>query len=139
MRTLIAFLFSIVLAASPAIAESPVSIELFGGAWTGTWVSDKAHHDNAPMRAIVKVDADSNTVMVTLFQVPTAPAPAYSSLSMGKLEGDKVVINAASSGIAGGGTEMTFWLEGPLILKGTYKNQFDEGKFEFRRYSRIGA
>lgn len=143
MRIMIALLFSVVLAISPvissAIAGSPTSIEFFSGAWTGMWVSDKAHGDNAPMRAIIKVDADSNTVIITLFQVPTPPAPAYSSMSMGKFDGVKVFIDAASSGIASGGTKMTFWLENPLVMKGTYKNQYDEGKFEFRRFSRIGA
>lgn len=145
MKTVTAVLFFVILVVctviAPAIAENPASLEFFSGAWTGMWVSDRAHHDSAPIRAIIKVDVGSNTVMITLFQMPTSDtAPAYSSLSIGKLEGDKVIIDAAStSGIAGDGTEMTFWLESPLVLKGTYKNQYDEGRFEFRRFSRINT
>lgn len=141
MRTMIAFLFSIILtvslAVAPAVAENP-GIELFSGAWTGEWKSNK--DDNAPMRAIITVDAATNIVMITMFQVPTLPAPSFSSLSIGQMSDDgRVVIDAASSGIGGGGSEMEFWMEGPLVLKGTYKNQYDSGTFSFRRYSRSGA
>ncbi len=116
---------------SPAFAGD---IQLFEGAWTGKWVSLKKG-DSAPMKTLVQADASTGVVTFIMFQVPEPPAPSYSSMAIGKLEGDKVVIDAASSGIDGGGTEMSFWLESPILLRGSYKNQYDEGRFEFRRFS----
>ncbi|MBI2446374.1 MAG: hypothetical protein HYV51_00955 [Parcubacteria group bacterium] len=168
MRTMVAVLFSIILVVSPAIAGgsdiglfagawtgewksgkgdsiiivvSPAiaggsDIGLFAGAWTGQWKSDKG--DSAPMRAITTVTDD--LVMIVMFQVPAPPAPAFSSLSIGKVnESGNLIIDAASSGIEGGGSEMKFWMDGPLTLKGTYRNQYDSGTFTFRRFSRDGA
>lgn len=119
----------------PAAPVSAGEIPLFDGPWVGKWVSSKG--DTAPMKALVQADVSTGVVTFIMFQTPDPPAPSYSSLSMGKLEGDKVIIDAASSGIgtAGDGTEMTFWLESPLIMKGTYKNKYDEGRFEFKRTS----
>ena len=137
MTIMVALLFSIILAVSPAIAGGS-DIGLFAGAWTGEWKSDKG--DKAPMRAIVTVDAATNLVMLVMFQVPAPPAPSFSSLSIGKVnESGNLIIDAASSGIEGGGSEMKFWMESPLVLKGTYKNQYDSGTFTFRRFSPNGA
>lgn len=91
------------------------------------------------MRALVRSDPSTGVVIFIMFQAPEPPAPPYSSMAIGKLEGDRVVIDADSSGIDGGGTEMTFWLDGPMLLKGSYKNQYDEGRFEFRRSAGKGA
>ncbi|HEY4494898.1 MAG TPA: hypothetical protein VJC01_00385 [Candidatus Paceibacterota bacterium] len=138
MTIMVALLFSIILAVSPAIAGGNPDIKLFAGAWAGEWKSDKG--DNAPMRAIVKVDADTGLVMLVMFQVPVPPAPTFSSLSIGKMnESGNLIIDAASSGIEGDGSEMKFWMESPLVLKGTYKNQYDSGTFTFRRFSPNGA
>ena len=137
MTAIVAILFSIILVVSPAIAGGN-DIGLFAGAWTGEWKSDKG--DNAPMRAIVKVDADTGLVMLVMFQVPVPPAPTFSSLSIGKMnESGNLIIDAASSGIEGDGSEMKFWLDGPLILKGTYRNKYDSGTFTFKRFSPSGA
>ena len=137
MTIMVALLFSIILAVSPAIAGGS-DIGLFAGAWTGQWKSDKG--DKAPMRAIVTVDAATNLVMLVMFQVPAPPAPSFSSLSIGKVnESGNLIIDAASSGIEGDGSEMKFWMEGPLVLRGSYKNQYDSGSFTFRRFSPSGA
>ncbi|KKQ91455.1 MAG: hypothetical protein UT16_C0014G0011 [Candidatus Azambacteria bacterium GW2011_GWA2_39_10] len=138
MTTMVAILFSIILVVSPVMAGGSSDIGLFAGAWTGEWKSDKG--DKAPMRAIVTVDAATNLVMLVMFQVPAPPAPSFSSLSIGKVnESGNLIIDAASSGIEGGGSEMKFWMEGPLVLRGSYKNQYDSGSFTFRRFSPSGA
>jgi|SRR3989344_2438607 len=135
MTAIVAILFSIILVVSPAIAGGN-DIGLFAGAWTGEWKSDKG--DSAPMRAITTV-ADG-LVTVVMFQAPAPPAPTFSSLSIGKVsENGELIIDATSSGIEGDGSEMKFWLDGPLILKGTYRNKYDSGTFTFKRFSPSGA
>lgn len=136
MKKIVTFLLSFVFTIAfltPASGQD-FDAKLFEGSWAGKWVSDKAHHDNAPMRALIQVDP-SGVATVVMFQTPEPPAPAYSSLSIGKIESGEIVIDAASSGVSSGGSEMKFWLETPLILRGAYKNQFDSGTFEFRRFS----
>lgn len=135
-HTLLAVIF-LAVAASASAEE----IRLFEGGWTGKWVSsdNKNKADSAPMKMLVQLDANTGVVTFLMFQTPEPPAPSFSSMAIGKLNGGKVIIDAASSGIDGGGTEMTFWLEGLMMLVGTYKNQYDEGRFEFRRFSGNGA
>lgn len=133
VRTLLAVIFLAV--ATSAFAGE---IMLFEGSWAGKWVSLKKG-DSAPMCALIQADASTGVVTFIMFQVPEPPAPSHSSMAIGKLEGDKVIIDAASSGIDGGGTEMSFWLDGPMLLKGSYKNRYDEGRFEFRRSAGKGA
>lgn len=127
---------AVVLLATLALTFVPTlagEIMFFEGGWAGKWVSSR-NGDSAPMKALVQADASTGIITFVMFQELDSPAPSYSSISMGRMEGNKVVIDAAStSNIAGEGTEMTFWLENPVLLKGSYKNQYDEGWFEFRR------
>ncbi|MBI4114271.1 MAG: hypothetical protein HY445_00320 [Candidatus Niyogibacteria bacterium] len=126
---------AILAVSSIAIAEN-LDPKLFYGRWAGKWVSD-AKSDTAPMAAIITVDVDTRIATIVMFQVVKPPAPAYSSMSIGKIEDDgRIVIDAASSGIEGGGSEMVFWLESPLVIKGKYKNQYESGTFEFKRVSK---
>lgn len=113
--------------------------KLLHGKWAGKWTSG-AKSDSAPMAAVITVDIDTKTATIVMFQVVKPPAPAYSSMSIGKIEdGGRIIIDAAASGIEGGGSEMVFWLESPLVIKGKYKNQYDSGTFEFKRVSKQGA
>ena len=129
---------AILAVSSIAFAEN-LDPRLLHGRWAGKWVSD-AKGDNAPMAAIITVDVDTKVATIVMFQVVKPPAPAYSSMSIGKIGDDgRIVIDVASSGIEGGGSEMMFWLESPLVIKGKYKNQYDSGTFEFKRVSKQDA
>ena len=142
VAVLLSLVFVVTFLALPlAFGQESFDPKLFEGPWAGTWISDKAHRDKAPMLALIQVDLNARvpTASIIMFQVPKPPAPEFSSLSIGRIENGKIVIDAASSGIGGGGSEMTFWLESPLLLKGTYKNEFDSGTFEFKRTSGRGA
>ena len=124
----------------PATAEE-FNIMLFQGIWTGKWVSDAPKHDNAPVHAAFAPDTETNTVTVVMFQTPEPPAPPHSSMSIGKFENGKILIDAPSSdiGTLDNSTEMMFWLVNPLLIRGTYKNKYDSGTFEFKRTSKEGA
>lgn len=114
--------------------------KLFEGPWAGKWTSTcRTPGDNAPTNALIQVDLNSKVATVIMFQDVAPPAPSFSSMAMGKLEGGKIIIDAASSGISGGGSKMSFWLEGPMLLRGTYENEQDCGTFSLRRNSNKGA
>lgn len=137
MKKIMPILFSLMFSVAfltPALGQD-FDVKLFEGPWAGKWISDKERHDNAPLMALIQVDRSTGTASIIMFQVPAPPAPSFSSLSIGKIENGKIVIDAASSGIDGGGSEMMFWLETPILLKGTFKNYYDSGTFEFRRSS----
>jgi|SRR3989344_122818 len=128
-----------ILAVSSIASSESLDPTLFNGRWAGKWISG-AKSDTAPMAAIITVDVDTKIATIVMFQVVKPPAPAYSSMSIGKIKDDgRIVIDATSSGIEGGGSEMAFWLESPLVIRGKYKNQLDSGTFEFRRVSKQDA
>lgn len=137
MKKTILVLFAIVFLVFTTISTFAEEIALFDGVWVGKWVSSKG--DWAPMKMLAQTNKSGGTVMFLMFQTVEPPVPSYSSMAIGELKNGKVAIDAASSGIAGGGTEMAFWLEGPMLLKGTYKNIHDEGRFEFRRSAGKGV
>ena len=138
MKRIVPFLLSLVLAVAFLILEAGqvFSTNLLDGPWGGKWTSTcRTPGDNASVKLLIQVDPSTRVATVIMFQDVAPPAPSFSSMAVGKVEGDKIIIDSVSSGIPNGASEMSFWLEGPMLLKGAYKNADDCGTFELRRDS----